>query len=185
MRAVLVDAPESLLDERRRLGMDRHDECWDGEWHLVNPPKRWHARLNTDLLLVLAPIARRLGLEPYGDSTGVFADVGQDWRVPDQVYARADQGIEEGVTGAELVVEIRSPEDESYAKLDFYATRGISEVLIVAQDRRVELYRLDAQGAYERVGERSASVTSVVLGVRFTTAASRLHLDWDGGSAEL
>lgn len=30
----MVDAPESLLEERRLLGLDKIDECWDGEWLL-------------------------------------------------------------------------------------------------------------------------------------------------------
>jgi hypothetical protein len=30
VRAVLVNAPESLVEERRRLGIDRQDERWEG-----------------------------------------------------------------------------------------------------------------------------------------------------------
>lgn len=65
MRVVLVDAPESLLEQRRRQGMDKFDEMWEGEWHFANPPKSWHQRLNFDLGLVLGPRARQLGLEPF------------------------------------------------------------------------------------------------------------------------
>ncbi len=32
---------------------------------------------------------------------------------------------------ADLVVEVRSPDDESYAKLDFYAAKGVREVLVL------------------------------------------------------
>ena len=178
---MLVNAPESLVDERRHLGIDRQDERWDGEWHFVNPPKRWHTRLNADLFLVLAPLAKRNALDPYGDSTGIFADLALDWRVPDQAYARPDQGIDEGLTAAELVVELRSPGDESYAKLPFYASRGVREVLIVHEDRRFELYRLRDED-YEPV----ANGTSAVLGVTFATAdGPRLRLNWEGGSAEV
>jgi len=42
MRAVLVNASDSMVEERRRLGIDKHDERWEGEWHFVNPPKYWH-----------------------------------------------------------------------------------------------------------------------------------------------
>ena len=185
MRAVLVDAPESLLEDRRRRGIDKQDECWEGEWHLVHPPRHWHTRLNTDLLLALAPLARRFGLGPYGDGTGVFADPESDWRVPDQAYGRPEHIIDEGVTGAELVVEIRSPGDESYAKLPFYAARGVTEVLIVHEDRRFELYRLDDEGRYVLAEDGSGTAISAVLGVRFTTDDGRLRLDWDGGSAEV
>lgn len=181
MRAVLVNAPESLVEERRRRGVDKQDERWAGEWHFVNPPKRWHPRLNADLFLVLAPLARGRGLDPYGDSTGIFADVALDWRVPDQAYATADQGIDEGLTSAALVVELRSPGDETYAKLPFYAARGVAEVLVVHEDRQVELYRLATDG-YEPVQDG----TSVVLAVTFRTVAGpRLRVNWDSGSAEI
>jgi Uma2 family endonuclease len=182
MRVVLVDAPESLLEERRRLDMEKFDERWEGEWHFVNPPKSWHTRLNFDLGLVLGPRARHLGLEPFGDSTGVFADLETDWRIPDQVYVRPEQVVEEGVIGAELVVELYSPGDESYAKLPFYAARGITEAMIVQRDRRFELFRLDDAGAYQPVHDGR----STVLGVTFTTVAGpKLRIEWDGGSAEV
>jgi Uma2 family endonuclease len=181
MRAVLVNA-DLELQHRRRLGIDRQDERWDGEWHFVNPPKRWHPQLNSDMFRVLAPLADRASLSSYCESTGVYADLEEDWRVPDQVYARPDQEIEEGVTGAELVVEVRSPGDESYAKLPFYASRGITEVLIVHQDRRFELYRLGDDGTYQPV----ESGTSAVLGVTFTTVdGPKLRIASDDGTAEV
>ena len=186
VRAVLVNAPETMVEERCRLGIDKQDERWEGEWHFVNPPKRWHSRLNTDLLAVLAPLARAAGLEPYGSSIGVVADPDQDWRVPDQVYARPDQGLDEGVSGAELVVEIRSEGDETYRKLPFYARRAVREVLIVHQDRRVEPHRLRADGSYVLVDDGAGTATSTVLGASFTTVdGPALRVDWEGGSAEV
>lgn len=180
MRAVLVDA-ESFLAQRRSQGMDKFDECWAGEWHFVNPPKSWHALLNADMLVVLTPLARARGLRSTGDALGVFA-AEKDWRVPDQAYVRPDQIVEEGVVGAELVVEFHSPGDESYLKLPFYGDRGITETLIVQRDRRFELFRLDAAGAYQPVDDGRCAV----LGVTFTTVdGPRLRIDWDGGSAEV
>jgi hypothetical protein len=38
MRVVMLDAPQELLDERRRLGQDVRDELWDGVVHMVPPP---------------------------------------------------------------------------------------------------------------------------------------------------
>ncbi|MGI9120683.1 MAG: hypothetical protein ACR2G7_11290 [Acidimicrobiales bacterium] len=38
MRAVLLEAPQSLLEERRRLGLDIFDEMWEGVLHMVPPP---------------------------------------------------------------------------------------------------------------------------------------------------
>ena len=186
MRAVLVDAPESLLEERRRLGIDKIDECWDGEWHIVNPPKHWHGRLNTDLLLALAPLARAVGLEPYGDATGLF-EAENNWRVPDQAYARPEDASEDGLTSAQLVVEIRSPGDESYQKLPFYASRGVTEVLIVHQDRRFELHRLRGDEQYAVVEpDPDASTASTVLPVALQTVAGpALRVIWASGLTEV
>lgn len=180
MRAVLVNA-DLELERRRRLGIDRQDERWEGEWHFVNPPKRWHPRLNSDIYRVLAQRADGLGLSSYCEATGVYEDLDDNWRVPDQVYARPDQEIDEGVTGAEFVVEVRSPGDDSYAKLPFYAGRGITEVLGVHRDRRFELYRLDA-GEYQPV----ADGRSLALGVTFSTVdGPMLRIAWDEGTAEV
>jgi hypothetical protein len=182
LRAVLVNARESLVDERRRLGIHRQDERWQGEWHFVNPPKSWRPVLNGALYIVLAPLARAAGLVPTGDSMGVFADFETDWRIPDQVYVQPEQIVEEGVTGAALVVELYSPGDESYAKLPFYAAWGIPEALIVHRDRRFELYRLSPECAYQPVEDGRCTT----LGVTFTTVeGAKLRIDWDGGSAEV
>jgi hypothetical protein len=47
MTAVLASAfpgaPEYVIDDRRRLGIDKLDELSAGEWHLVNPPQMWRA----------------------------------------------------------------------------------------------------------------------------------------------
>ena len=181
MRAVVVNA-ELVVEQRRRLDIDRQDERWEGEWHFVNPPKLWHSRLNTQMAVALTPRASAAGLVVYCESAGIFADLETDWRIPDQVYARADQEIEEGLTGAELVVEVRSPADESYAKLPFYAARGITEAMIVHRDQRFELYRLDVSGEYQPVEDGA----STVLGVTFTTAdGPKLRIDWAEGSAEV
>jgi Uma2 family endonuclease len=180
MRAVLVNA-DSFLEQRHMQDMDKFDEMWEGEWHFVNPPKSWHALLNGDLLFALRPHADRAGLWSAGDALGVFASE-NDWRVPDQAYLRPDQIVENGATGAELVVELRSTDDESYAKLPFYAGRGITEAMIVHRDRRFELFRLDDAGRYQPVEDGRSSV----LGITFTTVAGpKLRIDWDGGSAEV
>jgi Uma2 family endonuclease len=170
MPAVLP-VSERVIDDRRRLGIHKLDERWAGVWHLVNPPKLWHGRLNSQMFLALAPVAEARGLTPYCDATGLFATP-DDWRVPDQTYARADAATEAGLTAAELVVELRSPDDDTYGKLPFYARRA-REVLVVHRGRRVELYRADGAGGIGRVpaGEGGA-LASEALGVAFATVAT-------------
>ena len=185
MSAVPFPVTERLIDDRRRLGIDKRDECWAGEWHLVNPPKRWHGHLNSRLHRVLAALAEARGLDAYMSEAGVFG-AADDWRVHDQVYARPEDGRDLGFVSAELVVEVRSPGDDSYRKLGFYAARGVSEVLIVHEDRRVELFRL-AGGALAPVAPGpDGDVRCEALGVTFTTVAGpRLNIAWDGGSADV
>jgi Uma2 family endonuclease len=186
MAAVPVPVTEREIDDRRRLGIDKHDECWAGEWHLVNPPKMWHDDVNVDLFLALVPRAQALGLRPHNGPVGLFA-ADNDWRVPDQIYFRPEDAREEGVVSAELVVEIRSPGDDSYKKMQFYASRGVSEFLIIHQDRRFELYRQNGQGYLVPVKpDDDGVVRSCVLDVGFTAVAGpRLRVEWDGGASEV
>jgi hypothetical protein len=47
----MLEAPQALLDERRRLGLDRRDEMWDGVLHVVPPPKDAHQSLGAEFFL--------------------------------------------------------------------------------------------------------------------------------------
>lgn len=174
---------DDLLEHRRRLGIDKSDERWAGEWRIVNPPKNWHSVLLMRLGVALMPVIDALGLEA-GVENGVFG-ADDDWRVPDLVVARPEDTYgDAGKARAELVVEIRSPGDDSYLKLPFYAAR-VREVLILHRDRTPELFR-----GRERVhAAADGSVRSEALGVTFTPVATdagpRLRIAWDEGVAEI
>lgn len=188
MKAVLVEVPEKLLAGRRRAGADRGDEVWEGVLHMVPPPSGPHQRLGTRLLQVFDALARERGLVgSYG--TGLFrAGTDDDYRVPDQVYARPESLSDRGVDGsAELVVEIRSPGDETYEKLGFYASLGVAEVLVVhPSDRRAEVFVLRGQAHVLVQPDDRGAVAVTVLGVRLSTVdGPLLRLDWPGGRAEL
>ncbi|MGH3511838.1 MAG: Uma2 family endonuclease [Pseudonocardiaceae bacterium] len=163
MRAVLLEVPEAMLAERRRLGLDVRDEVWNGVLHMVPLAGGPHQRVGSQLLLVLAPLAQHQGLTPSYE-TGLFR-AGDDYRVPDQ--------------GAELVVEIRSEGDETYEKIGFYAELGVREMLIVHPEGRwVELLRAvggrllpvsaDTEGSSAKRGPRRA--------VRYRRRAAANHL---------
>ena len=132
VRAVLVEVPPALLEERRRLGHDLFDEEWEGELHMVPPPSSGHQRLGSRLFMALAPAAARASLVLTYE-TGVYAPGrSDDYRVPDLVLATEDIYSTRGVEGAAtLAVELRSPGDETYAKLDFYARVGVQALLVV------------------------------------------------------
>lgn len=153
----------------------------------MNPPKYWHVVLAADLLMVTVPLAAARGLRAFPEPMGLFG-ADDDWRVPDQVVARPGSTYgDAGLATAELVVEIRSPGDDSYRKLPFYAERGVREVLILHEDRRVELFRPTPEGEMAAVvPEADGSVRSEVLDVVLATVEGPLlRLTWDGGSAEV
>ena len=120
--------------------------------------------------------------------TGVFrVGVERDYRVPDQTYARPEQLSRRGIEGgAPLVVEIRSPNDETYAKLDWYAAQGVGEVLVVEPDSRaVELFALRGNRFVLVQASAEGIVIDAVGAIALTVAGPRLRLSWDGGTAEV
>lgn len=173
VRAVLLEADEAMLAERRRLGLDKKDEMWEGVLHVVPPPYARHQDLETALVEALRPVARRLGYKLTTD-TGVFA-ADDDYRVPDVVVCRPEVRSARGVDGApELVVEVRSPGDESYEKLPWYLARGAGAVLIIDRDSlAVELYT--AEGKVEPGPDGSVLVDP--LGLRFACGDGEVLVD--------
>ncbi|RBY80937.1 hypothetical protein DQ238_07850 [Geodermatophilus sp. TF02-6] len=178
---MLVEVPEALLAERRRLGLDGRDEMWEGVVHVVPPAGGPHQRLAFRLGLALGPLAERLGLIASHE-TGLFR-AADDYRVPDLLFCRPEHASERGAEGAELVVEVRSPGDETYAELEFYAAVGVREVLVAhPDDRTVELFRLAGDRMLPVTGDAEGAVRSDVLGVRLLTGDSGLHLSWADGA---
>jgi Uma2 family endonuclease len=168
----MLDVPESLLDERRRLGLDVFDEVWEGVLHMVPPPSEEHQRLGSELIAVLVGAAKRRGLVASYE-TGLFA-AGDDYRVPDIVVSRPEDRSRRGVedTGV-LVIELRSPSDESDEKLPWYTARGVTEVLIVdTPSRQFELYRNTGSDAVTVHPDADGGVTLDSIGVRLVTVAT-------------
>jgi Uma2 family endonuclease len=168
----MLDVPESLLDERRRLGLDVFDEVWEGVLHMVPPPSGEHQRLELQLGSVLLSAAQRRGLIASNE-TGLFA-ADDDYRVPDIVVSQPGNCSQRGVDDtAELVVELRSPGDESYEKLPWYAARGVAEILVVDPGTRLfELYRTDGGSAVVVAPDDEGAVTLDSLGLRLLTVAT-------------
>jgi Uma2 family endonuclease len=139
MRAVLLEVPESMIAERRRLGLDHFDEMWEGELHMVPAPSGEHQRFGTRLLAYLLPVVERAGLIASYE-TGLYDPaVGGEtsYRVPDLAVYPAAVASERGIEGAAaLVIEVASPADESLAKVPFYSRVGVGELLIVDRDTK-------------------------------------------------
>jgi Uma2 family endonuclease len=170
MKLVVVGDPPveitSFLARRRALGQDRFDEVWEGEYHVVPAPHPWHGYLDRRLTLALEPLAKAAGLV----STGQF-NLGEegDYRVPDGGY---HWGVpsEVFVPTAAIVLEILGPDDETWAKLDFYARHGVAEICIADPARREVRWFVLAGDTYEEAG------ASPLLGV--TAAGLVAGIDW-------
>jgi Uma2 family endonuclease len=134
---------EALLERRRRLAQDVLDEVWDGVLHMNPAPHGRHANIQQQLAVLLDPVARQAGLLPR---VGIF-NLGEpeNYRVPDGALMRLGPDELYYATAA-LVIEIVSPDDETYAKLPFYAAHKVDELLIVdPQERTVRWLELTGE----------------------------------------
>ena len=141
----------ALLERRRRAGVDRRDEVWQGVLHMVPGPSFEHARISQQLAELLGPPARAVGLLA---AMGEFnlGESEHDFRIPDGGLHRP------GAAGvwlhtAALVVEILSPDDESWQKLAFYAEHQVDEVLLVDPAERTVTWLALNDGEYKPVGQ--------------------------------
>lgn len=183
----MLDVPEAFLEERRRRDADHHDEMWEGVLHMVPPPSGGHQGLGARLHLVLGPLAKARNLLSWYE-TGLFRPgVDNDYRVPDQIYCRAEHVTDRGVDGAaELVVEIRSPHDETYDKLDWYAELGVGEVLVLHPDTRAAELFVNRGGHIFEMAPDNRGIPVTTLGVRLRAVdGPLLRIDWDEGSADI
>ncbi|MBA3619672.1 MAG: Uma2 family endonuclease [Acidothermales bacterium] len=113
---VLGERPRQLeewLARRRELGQDRFDEVWEGEYHAAPAPQPRHGYLAAQLVRRLGERADAAGLV----GTGAF-NLGEpdDYRVPDHGYHH-ELPTATYVPTAAVVVEVVSPDDETYEKV--------------------------------------------------------------------
>jgi Uma2 family endonuclease len=145
---------EALLERRHRAGADRLDEVWQRVRHIAAPTSLEHARAAHEVGVLLGPLARTAGLLPtmrFG-----LGESAEDYRVPDGGLHRPGASGTM-VSTAALVVEILSPEDETWQKLSFYAEHRVDEVLIVDPSERTVTWLALRDGEYVPV-ERSGLV---------------------------
>ncbi|HEV7556749.1 MAG TPA: Uma2 family endonuclease [Kofleriaceae bacterium] len=165
MRAVWLQPNQEYLAERHRLGWDKKDELWDGVLHMVPPPSYHHVKVSIRLFKALSVVAGKRGLDANPDGPGLFEAGTDNYRIPDGSVSRPEHAVSRGIEGAELVIEVLSPDDDSYNKFDFYAKLGVGEVWIVDPHTLVvEVYALTG-GAYVRVPATGAITISPLLGI--------------------
>jgi Uma2 family endonuclease len=167
VRTIILDPSsaglDELLDRRRRSGLDRLDEVWQGELHMIPAPSFEHAEIATQLARLLGPLADQAGLTIAMHEFNL-GESEHDFRVPDGGLHR---GRPRGVwlPTAALVVEILSPGDETWTKLDFYAAHNVDELLIVDPGEREVHWLALAGGKYQPV-QRSMLIDLVADDLR-------------------
>jgi Uma2 family endonuclease len=150
MKAVIVRVSEEELARRRRLGLDRWDEMWEGVLHMPPAPNYEHQRILDRLIAWLGPLLESSGRGILRSGINVFHETAavENYRIPDLTFVA--QGREfviavDGIRGGppDAVIEIRSHEDETYEKLPFFAALGVPEVIVIDRDtKRPEIFRL-------------------------------------------
>lgn len=157
---------EALLERRHALGQDLYDEVWEGEYHMAPAPHPFHGILDDELAVLLHPFARRGGLV----GTGPF-NLGDpdDYRVPDRGFHRGTPATTFVPTAA-TVVEIASPDDETWNKIDFYAAHSVDELLITDPLKRSVTWLILDDGRY------TEQDSSHLLGVSSAELAGQI--DW-------
>jgi Uma2 family endonuclease len=173
MRVLVPDSSipeiEALLEARRISGIDRSDEMWDGVLHLSPHADERHAHLSQQLAELLGPLARAAGLAPVVAEFNL-GDSDQDYRVPDGALFR-ERARRLFVPSAALVIEIRSPNDESWEKLPFYADHGVDEVLILEPENRTAHWLSLHDGRYVETDRSSL--------IALTRDQLEAGLEWD------
>jgi Uma2 family endonuclease len=129
MRTVVLGDPPpvlvSLISDRQRLGLDTHDEVWQGEYHMAPAANFQHGQVQLEIAILLK---RRV---PDGFVVGLEFNLGEktNFRVPDLGVHRGKPSASWFATAA-IVVEVRSPDDETFDKFDFYFKHAVEEILV-------------------------------------------------------
>jgi Uma2 family endonuclease len=146
---------ETLIRRRRSLGLDTFDEIWEGTYHVAPAAHPAHGYVDHALAVLLDPYAKAAGLV----ATGPFNLGGpDDYRVPDHGYHRRLPN-DVWVQSAAVVVEVISPDDETYAKFAFYAVHGVDELIIAdPHERLVRCFRRHGDDYADAPGSELLSV---------------------------
>lgn len=119
------------IEARHAAGLDRYDEWWEGVYRIVTGPSPEQGRLAAWLARALWAPAEAAGLH-VAAPINIGTDKA-DCRVPDIGVYRPDteRTSPTFLATAALVVELLSPAEVPGAKLGFYLSHGIEEVLDV------------------------------------------------------
>lgn len=159
------------------------DEMWEGVIHMPPMPARKHQDIELRLAIFLfqkwigrsnGRVHQQVNLTTPEDESAWT----KNYRIPDIVLLTPDLfhiDKDEYMVGPPLVVvEIRSPGDETDAKMTFYLNLGVPEVWIIDRDAcRPELSVLD-RGSYRRLKANAEGwIRSPATGIEFRSISSK------------
>lgn len=195
MRAVIVDMPNHWLAERKNSEVAQWDEMWNGVLHMPPMPNRLHQRFGRELQFYLMkhwgkPCRGEVDQEVNLTTPEDEAQWTLNFRIPDYVLLPPDRfhidKIKYMVGAPLVVVEIKSPGDETYDKFPFYAGLGVPEVWVFDRDSRAPEVHLLAEGPEYRAGVVDADgwLRSPATGVEFRqTQPGKVWLRMAGNDA--
>ncbi len=173
-----------LVAERKRLGIDRYDEVWEGMYVMPSMPNNAHQRLVGDLDDVFREVSNKEGRGHSYPGANV-SDRRKGWehnyRVPEVLVVLSDSRAVDCGThfcgGPDFVVEVESPGDDTEEKVLFYGKIGVRELLIIHRDKRsLRLLRLEGGELVEvrpSALEGKEWLVSAVLPLAFRRTASK------------
>ena len=175
MSPARLQVSDEELAQRKTTGIDRWDEVWDGVWYMTPAPTFEHERMVDAMIAFLVP---RLNAKEQGllvSGINVLRDV-EGWanyRIPDLTFitkGREHIVCEDGVraAGPDAVIEIRSPGDDTYEKLPFYAAIGTREVIIINRDTKSpEIHRLSGREFVTAKPDANGWLLAETMSLRF------------------
>jgi len=184
MPALICDSKEveALIRHRQECGGDRYDEVWDGLYIMSPSATLEHQRLIGELSAILCEVLDRTG-EGTAYAGANVTDRQDDWtqnyRCPDVVVVLDESAdrcrdIESALLGGpDFLIEVRSPHDKTFDKLDFYGSIGVRELLVIDRDdKSLRLFRL-TDGRLIEVSAVEGGLTCQTVGLSFRTLPER------------
>lgn len=182
---------KTLIEERQASGLDRYDEVWNGVYVMSPLANIEHQDLVMAFSGTLMQVWDLRGLgrtQPGANVSDRRDDWRNNYRIPDVLCFTNDCSAEDCNShwfgGPEFAIEITSPGERAFEKLDFYARVGTREVLIVERRPwKLSLYRTNRNGSGMRCvanndGDSSEWIASDIVPVKFLldVAASQIRI---------
>lgn len=150
MNVVILEefTAEAFREQRKSDPAYRWDEIWDGTYMIFPIPDIWHSSVTGLFMVAFFVVYRETKTRGCGHVN--VSDRNGDWvenvRCPDAAVFLEGNPVRDRTThyqgGPDFLVEIAMPRDRCREKLDFYASIGTREVLVIDRKPwRFELYR--------------------------------------------